>query len=51
MRVWIPMSRLTYTFYLVNPFLISSIYLLSGYPLYTDVLMTVSKTKMTVSPK
>lgn len=35
---WVPLSRLTYCVYLMNPFLINSVFLYSGYPAYVDVL-------------
>lgn len=40
MKMWIPLSRLTYCAYLLNPFLIISISLYSAYPTVVDVLTT-----------
>ncbi|KOC66018.1 Nose resistant to fluoxetine protein 6 [Habropoda laboriosa] len=40
LRMWIPLSRLTYCAYLLNPFLIISMSLFSNYVTFIDVLAT-----------
>ena len=41
LRVWIPLSRLTYCAYLLNPFLINSIYLASESAMHVNFLPNV----------
>lgn len=42
LKVWIPLSRLSYCAYLLNPLLINSIYLQSESAIHIDFLPTVS---------
>ncbi|KZC11487.1 Nose resistant to fluoxetine protein 6 [Dufourea novaeangliae] len=42
LRAWIPMGRLTFCAYLLNPFILTSIFMYGNYPVYVDFLNTVS---------
>ncbi|XP_015433628.1 PREDICTED: nose resistant to fluoxetine protein 6-like [Dufourea novaeangliae] len=40
LRAWIPMGRLTFCAYLLNPFILTSIFMYGNYPVYVDFLNT-----------
>lgn len=45
-KVFFPMSRLTYSCYLLNPAIVLSLYSISSYPFYVDYVTIVRTIKL-----